>query len=63
MQKIDGRVVDGRYKKGIDKGSMSFLSLPLPLKKNFKPSVKKIDDIPKQIQRQLDAKRINFGKK
>lgn len=29
---IEGRLVDGRYKKGIDKGTMSFLKIPLPLK-------------------------------
>lgn len=30
--KIEGRLVDGRYKKGVDKGTMSFLKIPLPLK-------------------------------
>jgi hypothetical protein len=32
LVKIEGRFVDGRYKKGIDKGTMSFLKIPLPLK-------------------------------
>lgn len=27
-----GRVLDGRYKQGVDKGAMSSLSIPLPLK-------------------------------
>lgn len=62
-QKIDGRVVDGRYKKGIDSGSMSFLSIPLPLKKQFKPTSLKEESLPKQVQRQLDAKYANYGKK
>jgi len=30
--KIEGRLVDGRYKKGVDKGAMSFQSVPTPLK-------------------------------
>ena len=30
--KIEGRIVDGRYKKGVDKGAMSFQSVPTPLK-------------------------------
>lgn len=30
--KIEGRIVDGRYKKGVDKGAMSSQTLPLPLK-------------------------------
>ena len=33
--KIEGRVVDGRYKKNVDKGAMSFLKIPLPIKKEF----------------------------
>jgi len=30
--KIEGRIVDGRYKKGVDKGAMSFQNVPLSLK-------------------------------
>jgi hypothetical protein len=30
--KIEGRLVDGRYKKGVDKGAMSSQTIPLPLK-------------------------------
>ena len=39
--KIEGRLVDGRYKKGVDKGTMSFLKIPLPLKPKSKKSNKK----------------------
>lgn len=41
--KIEGRTVDGRYSKPVDKvdkGAMSFLRIPLPTKKAFKPAPK-----------------------
>lgn len=44
--KIDGRLVDGRYKKGVDTGAMSKLKLPLPIKANFKPT-KSLEYVPK----------------
>lgn len=39
--KIEGRTTDGRYTKPVDKvdkGSMSSNRVPLPVKKNFKPT-------------------------
>jgi hypothetical protein len=44
--KIDGRLVDGRYKKGVDTGAMSKLKLPLPIKDKFKP-IKSLEYVPK----------------
>ena len=34
--KIEGRIVDGRYKPGIDRGAMSSNRIPLPLKQKYK---------------------------
>jgi len=54
--KIDGRLVDGRFKKGVDRGAMSSNRIPLPVKQNFKP-IRMVDDaLPKQVIRQLFAK-------
>jgi hypothetical protein len=55
--KIDGRLVDGRFKKGVDRGAMSSNRIPLPVKKNFKPTQVVDDVLSKQIIRQLFAKR------
>lgn len=33
--KIKGRIVDGRYKENVDRGAMSFLKIPLPVKKRI----------------------------
>lgn len=56
--KIEGRIVDGRYKPGIDRGAMSSNRIPLPTKKAFKPAPKLNDDIPKQIVRQKESRRM-----
>lgn len=59
--KIDGRIVDGRYSKPVDKvdkGAMSSNKIPLPVKKAFKP-ITKLDDVtPKQVIRQKQARRM-----
>lgn len=58
--KIDGRLVDGRYNKPVnkvDKGAMSSNRIPLPVKKVLSKPVKR-DDTPKQITRQ-EASRLN----
>ena len=47
-----GRELDGRYKQGVDKGAMSFLSIPLPMKPLSSKLQFPQDDIPKQILRQ-----------
>jgi len=56
-----GRKLDGRYKQGVDKGAMSSLSIPLPLKPITEKSPS-IDDIPKQILRQDAAKKKKYRK-
>lgn len=55
--KIDGRLVDGRYKPGIDKGSMSSNRIPLPVKKVLPKPIQR-DDTPKQFIRQ-ELSRLN----
>jgi hypothetical protein len=55
--KIDGRLVDGRFKKGVDRGAMSSNRIPLPVKQKYKPIEMPKDDVPKQIIRQHLAKR------
>jgi hypothetical protein len=55
--KIDGRLVDGRFKKGVDRGAMSSNRIPLPVKQKYKPIEMLNDDVPKQIIRQHLAKR------
>lgn len=50
-KKIDGRLVDGRYKKGVDTGAMSKLKLPLPIKDKFKP-IKLYEYLPKHDERE-----------
>jgi hypothetical protein len=58
-----GRILDGRYKKGADKGAMSFLKIPLPLKAVFTKLHDFVDEtIPKQILRQDAAKRKKHRK-
>jgi hypothetical protein len=55
------RKLDSRYKENVDKGAMSFHVLPIPIK----PIIKKkefLDDTPKQILRQKQAKLINSKK-
>ena len=56
-----GRKLDGRYKQSVDKGAMSSLSIPLPLKPITKKS-ESTDDIPKQILRQDAAKKKKYRK-
>ena len=50
------KFIDGRYKDDVDKGAMSFLTIPLPLKPRVK-IIEPIDDTPKQIVRQKQASR------
>jgi hypothetical protein len=54
---------DGRYRVGVDKGNMSHLNIPLPLKQNV--PTKKLDDRPKQYVRleQARLKKQNKNKK
>lgn len=57
--KIEGRTTDGRYTKPVnkvDKGVMSSNRIPLPVKKNFKPTPLPEDPMPKQLIRQAFAK-------
>ena len=59
--KIEGRTTDGRYTKPVDKvdkGSMSSNRVPLPVKKNFKPTSLPEDPMPKQLIRQAFAKHL-----
>jgi hypothetical protein len=61
MKRIDAKpgerkFIDGRYKNDVDKGTMSFLNIPLPLKPRTQV-IKPIDDIPKQVLRQKQASR------
>lgn len=60
--KIDGRIVDGRFKKGVDRGVMSSNRIPLPIKKNFKPTILSEDPMPKQYIRQAFAQQLNKGR-
>lgn len=55
------RNVDGRYKNNVDKGVMSFQNIILPIKQK-KDIIQIIDDTPKQILRQKQAKIINSKK-
>jgi hypothetical protein len=60
MRRIDAKpgerkFIDGRYKDDVDKGAMSFLNIPLPLKPRFQVIQPIIDDIPKQVLRQQQA--------
>jgi hypothetical protein len=62
MRRIDAKpgerkFIDGRYKDDVDKGAMSFLNIPLPLKPRFQVIQPIIDDIPKQVLRQQQASR------
>ena len=50
------KFIDGRYKDDVDKGAMSFLNIPLPLKPRTQV-IEPIDDIPKQVLRQKQANR------
>ena len=61
MKRIDAKpgerkFIDGRYKDDVDKGAMSFLNIPLPLKPRTQV-IEPIDDIPKQMLRQKQASR------
>jgi len=57
------RILDKRYKNGIDKGAMSFLNIPLPLKAVFLKLHDFVDETtPKQILRQDAAKRKKHRK-
>lgn len=61
MKRIDAKpgerkFIDGRYKDDVDKGAMSFLNIPLPLKPRTQV-IEPIDDIPKQVLRQKQASR------
>jgi hypothetical protein len=62
MRRIDAKpgerkFIDGRYKDDVDKGAMSFLNIPLPLKPRFQVIQPIVDDIPKQVLRQQQASR------
>ena len=37
-----GRQLDGRYKQGVDKGAMSSLTIPFPIKKKVEPKDPKL---------------------
>lgn len=52
-----GRVLDGRYKQGVDKGAMSSLSIPFPIKPLYSKPKFPVDDIPKQLLRQDVSKK------
>lgn len=63
--KIEGRTTDGRYRKPVDKvdkGAMSSLKIPLPVKKDFVKHVIE-DNVPKQIKRQALAKLLNKARR
>lgn len=57
-----GRQLDGRYKQGVDKGAMSSLSIPLPLKSIASKPQFPIDDVPKQMLRHDAAKKPKYRK-
>jgi hypothetical protein len=62
MKRIDAKpgerkFIDGRYKDNVDKGAMSFLSIPLPLKPRSQVIQLTMDDTPKQVLRQQQASR------
>lgn len=52
-----GRQLDGRYKQGVDKGAMSSLTIPLPMKPLSSKPKFPIDNIPKQLLRQDASKK------
>lgn len=59
------RVIDGRFKDGVDKGRFGSNNIPLPIKPNFSiSSIKSTpdDDLPKQIKRQKCIPGKNRGK-
>jgi hypothetical protein len=55
-KETEKRELDKRYKEGVDTGSMSHLSIPLPLK-TFVEEKKKLNDEPKQYARLRWAKK------
>jgi hypothetical protein len=57
-----GRQLDGRYKQGVDKGAMSSLSIPLPMKPLSSKPQFPVDDIPKQLLRQDASKKQKHRK-